>query len=177
MMSARADTEGIERSNFASLGSWHSHINLHKSPAYKPLVDLIGSAGDQISNKLGYREDYSLKIGSMWSIINPPGCYNRAHIHPGSHWSGVYYVQTPEASGKIEFTDPRTQNLINQPKYLANTKRPRQCWSNVNFTPTAGRMMIFPSWLYHSVYPNLSEESGKDADRVIISFNLTQRPN
>jgi uncharacterized protein (TIGR02466 family) len=29
----------------------------------------------------------------MWANINPPGGYNRAHTHPNSLWSGVYYVK------------------------------------------------------------------------------------
>jgi hypothetical protein len=35
-------------------------------------------------------------------------------------------------------------------------------------------MLIFPSWLYHAVAPNLSEHDGPAGHRVIISFNLSQ---
>ena len=40
-------------------------------------------------------------------------------------------------------------------------------------------MLIFPSWLYHSVDTNESKEEGNDANRIIISFNLNQvkKPN
>ena len=36
--------------------------------------------------------------------------------------------------------------------------------------PTPGKMLIFTSWLYHCVDPNLSDEKGKAGHRVIISF-------
>ena len=98
----------------------------------------------------------------MWSIINPPGSANRAHIHPGCTWSGVYYIQTPAGCGNIEFIDPRTENLMQQPRYVPNKKRPKHCWTKANITPKPGRMLIFPSWLYHAVAPNLSEEIGRD---------------
>jgi len=171
------DQEGIERSNFRKLGGWHSKTNLHKSADFAGLVDIITSVTKKMSEDLGYDKTYSLQIGTMWSIINPPGSSNLSHIHPGCIWSGVYYVQAPENSGKISFTDPRTANLMIKPKYIPNQKRPRQCWTKVNYKPIPGRMIIFPSWLYHSVAPNLSEEEGKMGERVIISFNLSQRKN
>ncbi len=169
------DREGIARSNYKELGGWHSHNNLHKNDDYKELVNEIGDAGERASKELGYNKDYALTIGTMWSIINPPGSSNRAHVHPGCLWSGVYYIQAPKNSGHIEFVEPRTVHLMNQGRYIPNQKRPQECWSKVRFTPTEGRMIIFPSWLYHAVDPNLAKEEGDAANRVIISFNLNQR--
>jgi len=168
------DCKGIQRSNHRGLGGWHSHNNLHKEVPYRQLVGLVNSSCDSISKKNGYHKGSSLKIGTMWSIINPPGSSNRSHIHPNCIWSGCYYVHAPENSGNIDFTDPRTQNLMNPPRYLPNKKRQRSCWSKVNFTPAAGKLLIFPSWLYHSVAPNLSTEKGKRGERVVIAFNLSQ---
>jgi uncharacterized protein (TIGR02466 family) len=90
-------------------------------------------------------------------------------------WSGVYYIQAPEGAGNIEFSDPRTVHLMNQAKFQPNSKRPRDSWIKVRFTPTAGRMLIFPAWLYHGVDPNISKEPGDAGNRVIISFNLNQQ--
>lgn len=168
------DQDGIHRSNIRGLGGWHSHNNLHKDLAYDPLTDRIRQAGRRISEKLGYHSDKHLDIGTMWSIINPPGSANKAHIHPGSHWSGVYYIHTPEQSGDIEFTDPRTHHIMNEPRFQRKTNRSRENWTKVQYTPTAGKMLVFPSWLYHSVEPNLSGKRGKDGDRVIVSFNMSQ---
>ncbi len=168
------DQKGIERSNFRKLGSWHSHNNLHLEEAYKPLSDRVHQAGRRISRQLGYHPDKHLQIGTMWSIINAPGSSNKSHIHPGSHWSGVYYVHTPESAGDIEFTDPRTSHVMNQPSFEPRKQRSKENWTKVRFTPKAGKMLIFPSWLYHSVDPNMSDKTGKDGERAIISFNLSQ---
>ena len=111
------DQKGIERSNFRKLGGWHSHNNLYREDAYKPLTDRVHQAGRRISRQLGYRPDKHLKIGTMWSIINAPGSSNKSHFHPGSHWSGVYYVHAPESAGNIEFTDPRTFHVMIQPSF------------------------------------------------------------
>ena len=110
----------------------------------------------------------------MWSIINPPGSSNRAHVHPGCLWSGVYYIQAPEGAGNIEFIEPRTPHLMNQPKYQPKSKRGKENWTKVRFEPTAGRMLVFPSWLYHAVDPNVAKEAGRKAHRIIVSFNLNQ---
>lgn len=168
------DQKGISRSNIPELGGWHSHNDLHKSAEYAGLVAQIGMATDKLSEELGYSRDHTIKIGTMWSIINPPGGANRAHVHPGCLWSGVYYIQAPEGCGNIEFTEPRTAHLMNQPKFAANAKRPKECWTKIRFKPEPGRMIIFPSWLYHAVDTNLSKEPGDKANRVIISFNLNQ---
>jgi len=169
------DRAGIARSNYKELGGWHSHNNLHKAPEYKDLLAKINAASGFLSKELGYHADYSLQVGTMWSIINPPGSANRAHVHPGCLWSGVYYIQAPEGAGNIEFIEPRTVHLMNQPRFVPNQRRPKECWTKVRFTPTPGRLLIFPSWLYHGVDPNTSKLEGDDANRIIISFNLNQR--
>ena len=168
------DRTGVSKSNFPELGGWHSHVKLHKDATFAGLVEYVDAASAMMCRELGYHRSYQLTIGTMWSIINPPGGVNRAHIHPGCIWSGVYYVQGPRNSGRIEFIDPRTQNLVSPVEYIPDTKRPRICWTKVQYKPVAGKMLIFPSWLYHSVGPNQSRAKGKAADRIVVSFNLSQ---
>lgn len=164
----------VNKSNSAELGSWHSATGLHKKPEYNPLMTEVDTALGRISQELSYAKDHILKVTTMWSIINPPGNGNRAHVHPNSLWSGVYYVQAPENAGKIEFIDPRTVLIMNQAKYETKKKRPRECWTKTNYKPIPGRMVIFPAWLYHGVATNMSKEKGRAGDRVIISFNINQ---
>jgi len=171
----KRDQKGIQRSNFTNLGGWHSHNHLHKEKAFIDIASRVRAAGKKISAELGYDPKYQLDIGTMWSIINSPGSFNRSHIHPGCLWSGVYYVQAPKNSGRIEFTEPRTQLLMEQAKFAPGKKRPKECWTKVRFEPTPGKLIIFPSWLYHAVEPNLANEVGEgESDRIIISFNISQ---
>jgi uncharacterized protein (TIGR02466 family) len=53
--------------------------------------------------KLDAKEMY---IQNMWININGPYDYNRSHTHPGSFYSGVFYVTVPENSGVINFDHP-----------------------------------------------------------------------
>jgi len=169
------DTTGVSKSNFPELGGWHSHVKLHREVTFAGLVQHVDAVSAMMCRELGYHTSYRLRIGTMWSIINPPGSSNRSHIHPGCIWSGVYYVQAPRNSGRIEFIDPRTHNLMTPVKYIPGAKRPRSCWTRVKHKPVAGRMLVFPSWLFHSVAPNRSRAKGKAADRIIVSFNLSQQ--
>ncbi|MCF6322060.1 MAG: TIGR02466 family protein [Rhizobiaceae bacterium] len=169
------DQVGLDKSNLPKLGGWHSQSNMQKSRLYKPLVERVENVCDLISEDLQYHESYHLKVSTMWSIINPPGSSNNSHIHPGCDWSGVYYIQTPEDSGDIRFTDPRTAHLMNQLKFDPEKKRIRPCWTKVRIKPSAGKIVIFPSFLYHSVDTNFSNATGNDANRVIIAFNIVQR--
>ncbi len=169
------DSKGIERSNYRSLGGWHSHNNLHKDPKFKVLTDRAHKMLGGLHENLGYDTNTFMQITTMWSITNPPGSSNRAHIHPGALWSGVYYVQAPEGAGQIEFTDPRTMQIMNSATFIPNKRRKTECWTKVKVKPVAGKMLFFPSWLYHSVEPNLAEGEGRDAERTIISFNINQK--
>lgn len=172
----RSDAEGLERSNFRALGGWHSKNFLHEKDKFAPLVSLVERVGATISEECGYHAQTTLRIGTMWAIINTPGSANKAHVHPGCLWSGVYYIQAPKNSGNIEFTDPRTANIMAPVRFAEGTTKPQEMWTKVNFEPVPGKLIIFPSWLYHSVAPNLSTEKGEDGERVIISFNLFQGP-
>lgn len=169
------DSAGIERSNYRSLGGWHSHNNLHKDPRFKILTDRLHRMGEGMSANLGYNKNYKLEVTTMWAISNPPGSSNRAHIHPGAIWSGVTYVQAPEGSGKIEFTDPRTAHTMNQPQFNQDTRRSKENWTKVKITPEPGKILMFPAWLYHAVEPNLANQTGPDGERIVIAFNINQK--
>ncbi|MDW3224267.1 MAG: TIGR02466 family protein [Paracoccaceae bacterium] len=165
---------GQSASNVPALGSWHSSVDLHLVEAFKPIVEVIGDAATRTAKSLALDPRAPLGIDAMWAIVNPPGSYNRSHIHPRSILSGVYYLQTPPKSGALEFTDPRTQALVNPPLLSEEAQANAQLWSRVTLEPVAGRLVLFPAWLYHSVNVNLTELSGAEADRIILSFNLSQ---
>jgi uncharacterized protein (TIGR02466 family) len=169
------DEAGIERSNVPGLGGWHSRNDLNHRPAFAPLTDRIMATAAEISAQQGYDPGWELAIDNMWAIVNPPGAHNKSHIHSNVLWSGVYYVQAPENSGRIVFQDPRTAALMLLARRDTTRQAPPDQWSEVYFQPTPGRILMFPSWLYHSVEPNMAAGEGEAAERVIISFNLFQR--
>lgn len=169
------DEAGIERSNVPGLGGWHSRNDLNHRPAFAPLTERITATAAEVSAQQRYDPHWELGIDNMWAIINPPGAHNKSHIHNNVLWSGVYYVQAPENAGRIVFQDPRTAALMLLPRRDTGQQPPADQWSEVYFQPIPGRILLFPSWLYHAVEPNMASGEGEAAERVIISFNLYQR--
>ena len=156
--------QGIKRTN---LKGWHSETDMHKIPVFKPLVDELFKMQHEI-----YKEEWLDKepmIGNMWANINPPGAMNRPHIHPNSHFSGVYYIKAPKNSGQIVFNDPRTLSHMLLPTRIEKTP-PSYLWREVRVDPLEGRILMFPSWLWHCVEPNESDDI-----RISVSFNFIQK--
>ena len=157
--------KGIRRTNMIG---WHSTTDMHKIPVFKPLVDELFKMQMEI-----YREELLTRepiIGNMWANINPPGGYNRPHIHPNSHFSGVYYIKAPQNSGEIVFNDPRSAAHMVMPDRVKDIKPPSHLWREVRVNPLEGRMLMFPSWLWHCVEPN-----GSNDIRISVSFNFIQK--
>lgn len=103
---------------------------------------------------------------AAWANVNRDGHYNRMHIHPGHHWSGVYYVTMGEPyagfpdNGVIEFLDPRGAAAAAPiPGFPFGGK--------MRYDPRPGTMILFPSWLQHAVHPF----RGAGA-RISIAFNV-----
>jgi len=99
-----------------------------------------------------------------WGVILREGHSQGIHVHPYANISGVYYVAAPagalEASGeagRISFYDPRPRANMNQ--------MPRQVTRRTQ-APTPGDLLLFPSWLEHSV----SAFQGP-GERICLAFN------
>ncbi len=144
---------------------WHSQDDLQDRKAFLPLMDAILANCHEIAEFEQWNLDtQQIIIMNSWGIINQKYAYNTCHNHPYSLISGVYYLQTPENCGNLEFRDPREPRLMRS----FDTKG-HNPWTfhSVVYRPVEGRMVLFPSWLLHSVHPNMSDE-----DRICISFNL-----
>ena len=105
----------------------------------------------------------------MWANVNPRGGMNRAHLHPNSLWSGVYYVKTPQNCGNLRIDDPRTSAAMVRPKMKEGIP-PHRLHRETAYEAIAGRLIMFPSWVTHCVDANESNEL-----RISISFNFLQK--
>ena len=150
-----------------NMNGWHSPTTMHKIPVFKPLVNELFKMQFEI-----YEEEHLDRepiIGNMWANINPPGGYNRPHLHPNSHFSGVYYIKAPENSGQIVFNEPRSGAHMVMPRRKEG-QPPSHLWREVRVDPLEGRIIMFPAWLWHCVEPNESNDI-----RISVSFNFLQK--
>ena len=167
------DDKGIKRSNVSSLGAWHSPTTMFQMPEFDFFNQRVIAFMQEVYDDQKFHPDFIPYSQNMWANINPSHGYNRSHTHPGSLWSGVYYVQTPENCGRVLFADPRPRaNMMNEQVLTEN--RGAEYWNEVNHQALAGRIIIFPAWLRHEVEPNMSELPSPDGDRISISFNFSQ---
>jgi uncharacterized protein (TIGR02466 family) len=169
------DEEGIVRSNVKQVGAWHSKTIMTERAEYAKLAHMIIACAQVIFDNLDYEPESEPFIDNMWANVNPKFAYNRSHVHPNVLWSGVYYVQSNDNSGRILFTDPRSQANVLNPRYARGQQRKPEVWSEVHYQPIEGRILFFPSWLAHEVEPNLCDKEGRNGDRISISFNIGQR--
>ena len=156
--------KGVVRTN---IKGWHSTTDMNLKPEYQDLVNMLHEAQRTIYDQ--EHLDSEPFLGNMWANINPPGSMNRAHIHPNSLWSGVYYVKASENSGQLKIEDPRSVALMVRPR-MKQGKPPRRLWREDNYEPKAGRLIMFPSWLNHCVDTNESNDI-----RISVSFNFMQK--
>ncbi len=144
-------------------GSWQTDPTLHERTEFSDFMAFVSKTAKGALKVLDIDHE-GFQCTGCWANINPTGGKNTSHTHPNNYLSGVYYVAVPEGSGNIEFADPRAQAGVIMP--------PTGKWNKFTGNKLAvdvmpGRLVIFPSWLSHSVPANTSDE-----ERVSISFNI-----
>jgi uncharacterized protein (TIGR02466 family) len=161
------DPVGILKSNFKG---WHSkNFNL-KDEQPKKFIEAIKNNINTALNDMSWDlTTQSVKINNVWAIINERDAWNQKHHHSNSDLSAAYYVSAHDKCGDIVFYDPRPAPVHNHPisklpNELNATRR--------EIKPQPGMLVLFPSYLEHSVRSNLSDEK-----RIVISFNLTLEKN
>ena len=144
---------------------WQSHDIYANSeiPNISNLIKTIEMYSKNIFQDYGIKKEFNVVIGNSWININTPGSYNEFHIHPNCVLAGVYYVSAPENSGNVVIHNNSIMQFINASYLDTNNKNTHP---EVVYKPVTGKVIIFPSWLPHSVQPNNSKE-----DRISIAFN------
>ncbi len=104
------------------------------------------------------------EITGCWLFIKPRGTGHPLHSHQNKYLSGVFCVQTPESADSISFHETRTERQINVPRYEEDSQLTS---ATVHVPVKSGVLIMFPSWLQHTVRENPMEET-----RVSLAFNV-----
>tara|TARA_B100001057_G_scaffold212833_1_gene213165 strand:+ start:1337 stop:1930 length:594 start_codon:yes stop_codon:yes gene_type:complete len=156
------DEEGINKSN---IRGWHSKdFDLNDKEIQSFISFILPSIEKVIADMNWEKQKQLTKIDNMWAIINFGGSANARHQHGNSTISGAYYVKAPKKSGDIVFYDPRPAAVYSYPSIT----NPNILNAQVNsITPKEGALVLFPSYLDHSVNENIS-----GSERIVVSFNI-----
>ena len=146
--------------------------DLARAPVAPPLADLIRAIK-------GHVRDYAARSASranpflggldldaagfnLWAVVMREGGHQEAHIHPSARISGVVYCKVPPSirdgnsrAGWIEFGRPHAD--FHQPESLP-TKL---------IQPALGRIVLFPSYMYHATLPLSGTEH-----RISLAFDI-----
>lgn len=174
---------GMEREDGGRLlsnrGGWQSKATLHASTdeAMVKLFSMIDAAvHGGVCDVLGHAPDGPVARDwtiRAWANINRRYHHNSVHYHVGGFWSGVYYIEVPpnlpDGHGSIRFKCPSPGAI------LADTiKSPRQIkqmfLNTIGVQPQPGMLLMFPSWLEHSVEPFVA-----DGERISVSFDVAYK--
>jgi uncharacterized protein (TIGR02466 family) len=167
------DPNGIRRSN---TGGWHSDTDM-TSWAPEECRTIFSEAMAQIGPLTA--DTYTPKRqfgfdGQIWANVSGPGHSNQTHCHTGALWSGVYYVDPggDAVEGELILEDPRfPMNQMYMPGLVTRGADGQPAPSQHAITPRAGLMVLFPSWLKHSVRPYRGT-----GQRISVAFNLMVKP-
>ncbi len=171
----RADDE--PSTDHSNLGGWQS------------TWDLADWGGEESRTVLTFARQFADKLTAdrhgkpapqnwrmnAWANVNRQNHGNEFHTHPGCVWSVSYYVDDggiaddPSLGGQFEIQDPRgVAPAMFRPDLVPNVPGGGSIGASEIFSPTAGTMLMFPSWLSHAVRPYTG-----DGVRISIAINLS----
>lgn len=142
--------------------------NLHHIVELKNLFEDICKLGFKACADLNFVE-CDIAITSAWLNVNfSRQCMSNNHVHKNT-FSGVFYLKAPEESGKLVIENPSINKMWDGCD-LALEKNQFTAES-VKIEPIEGNIILFPSYLPHSV-----ETNNHDEERISISFEMIALP-
>jgi hypothetical protein len=85
-----------------------------------------------------------MNVPECWGAIYKKGDWTKTHDHWPYIWSFTYYVQCKHGDAPLVFPD-----------------------AELSIYPEAGDMIVFPSWVRHSV-----PEQTSDSERIVVAGNI-----
>lgn len=162
-------SEEVDSPNY---GERSKNSYILEEPEAIDLKSYILGLTSQYGKLLGY--DYeSYRFGQSWVSYKHPGQHHTMHSHPNSLISGVFYFGEPtdktpavkfhklEGGFNVSYLSPKIVKDKREFKYA-------QKEFSVEFTP--GLLLLFPSYLHHSVPLNKTDKT-----RCSLAFNIVPK--
>lgn len=149
--------DGVKISNVGGFQSKPIQVN-----QFQEFYPLLLSKLDEVCNQID--PNFKLLIDGAWVNINQKGDFNIPHFHPASTLSAVLYIKVDDLTGNIRFT---SNSLMEH--YPINPFKSELFQLYTDVKPKNGTLVVFPSWLKHSVL-----QSTSDSTRISIAINTIQ---
>jgi len=149
--------------------SYSLEQNLFKKSIFKNLETKILDSSKKYFDEIGHEYE-DLQICNSWAnSISKQGIIHN-HTHPNSYLSGCFYF---DKSSPIIFTNPIQHKWSFDPvrdQHVSNkeTDNHRE-WARYVVMPEKNSLLLFPSWLWHTVAPSWDDK------RLTIAFNIVPK--
>jgi uncharacterized protein (TIGR02466 family) len=163
------DNNWLTSANGKTITTYHTDTELNYLGKIRDtsLLTEINTKARDFLQLIGLDYELDLRIES-WLNLNIPGTYHDQHEHFGAILGGVVYLEATSDSGDLLFHDPvkvRTQaNVLTKKHRITSNKFNYQI---IRSTPSIGKIVLFESWITHSV-----EINNSSSDRISIAFNI-----
>lgn len=104
--------------------------------------------------------DSPLAFAASWSVRLADGGFHVAHVHPGGALSSAFYVGLPDRLGAVEAKEGWLE--IGRPPPELNVDLP----PIATVEPKPGRLVLFPSYVFHGTRPFRAGE------RLSVAFDV-----
>jgi len=141
-----------------------SPTTLMQHKEFDPLGKVIMEEATKFANSLELEtERHPLKFTECWLNVYSEGHAQEVHQHANAVISGIYYAKVPSGSGELLIHSPYADTMLDPPVRQANGMN----ITVMPITPKEGMMILFRSFVKHSVKPTRGNE-----ERISIAFNL-----
>ena len=130
-----------------------------------PLVDAVADRFRKLHLEFDFEPSIEQTITNVWINLNSNDVIGSPHAHQVAMFSAVYYPKASAGAGNLEFMTPIAANRYAIPDGIRTRMNAfnSDTWS---VKPETGKLVIFPSWLYHYVRGNTDGQ-----DRISIAIN------
>jgi len=161
----REKNPSVQKTN---IYGYQSTNTLHEVLELYPLFEYICQMGYKACSDLDFI-DCDIALTSAWLNINDSRqCMNLEHVDEDI-FSGVFYLKVPKESGKLVISNPSLNRMWGGIKL--RYQKNQFTGEIISIEPVEGNIILFPSYLPHSV-----ETNNHDEEYISISFNLIALP-
>ena len=161
-------------------GGKANEYGLHSKDTYilehiecKPLADFIMESIKYFTKEILMYSYEEYSFSQSWISHKHPGQYHTMHTHPNSLISGVFYYGEDDPNiPAITFHKPVFGTNVSylSPQYQSDRRKSQYAWETFSVNYTSGLLLLFPSYILHSVPLNKSNTIRKS-----LAFNVMSK--
>lgn len=126
------------------------------------VLDHVAEFADMLQYNFGARRP---RVTTLFANIHDKMFHHHdAHTHPGSMFSGTYYVKADRGAGRFRFVNPARALRFHEFSVLKDTELNVD---EVSLDPVQGRIVLFPSHVPHAV-----DRPTEEGERIAVAFNV-----